>query len=245
MGVLAGLRVVVTRAAHQAEELAQPLREQGAEVLLLPVIAIAEPADREPLRRAAARCNSYDWIVFTSANAVSRFAAELNSGCTVRVATVGRATRAAAVKSGFSVSLTPDDFVAEALGEAFSGEDLVGKRVLIPGAAVIRDVLPASLSKMGALVEVIEAYRNVMPDGSAENAVRIFGERLPDWVTFASPSAVGNTVSLVGVDRLRRVKTASIGPVTSEMVRKSGLAVTVEAREHSARGLVEAMTGAL
>ena len=245
MGVLAGLRVVVTRTAHQAEELAQPLRELGAEVLLLPVISVADPADREPLRRAAARCNSYDWIIFTSANAVSRFAAELSVACTARVATVGRATRAVAVKSGFSVSLTPDDYVAESLVEAFAGEELAGQRILLPGAAVTRDVLPAALSKMGAQVEVVEAYRNVMPDGAGKNAVRIFGERLPDWVTFASPSAVENTVSVAGAERLKRVKIASIGPVTSEAVRKFGLIVTVEAREHSVSGLVGAMAGAL
>ena len=241
MGMLAGLRVVVTRAAHQAEELAEPLRELGAEVLLLPVIAIAEPVDCEPLRRAAARCNSYDWIIFTSTNAVSRFAAELSSACTARVATVGRATRAAAVKSGFSVSLTPDDFVAEAVVKAFGGENLVGKRILLASAAVTRDVLPAALRKMGALVEVVKAYRNVMPDGGAENAARIFGERLPDWVTFASPSAVENTASLVGLETLKRLKIASIGPVTSEAVRKFGLEVAVEAREHSVSGLVKAL----
>ncbi len=245
MCVLAGLRVVVTRAAHQAEELAQPLRKLGAEVLLLPMIAVAEPVDREPLRRAAVRCNSYDWIIFTSANAVSRFAAELSSGCSARVATVGRATRAAAVKSGFSVSLTPDDYVAEALVEAFGGEDLVGKRILLPSAAVTRDVLPAALAQRGAQVEVVEAYRNVLPSGARERAAFIFGERRPDWVTFASPSAVENTVSLVGLDRLNGVKIASIGPVTSEAVRKFGLVVTVEAREHSVSGLAGAMAGAL
>ncbi len=74
-----GLRIVVTRAAHQAEELAAPLRDLGAEVLLVPMIGIAPPVDETALRHAAAHAASYDWIVFTSVNAVSAFSAALGS----------------------------------------------------------------------------------------------------------------------------------------------------------------------
>ena len=235
------VRVVVTRAAHQAEELAQPLRELGAEVLLLPVIGIAEPLNPEPLRRAAAQCNSYDWIIFTSANAVSRFAGAGRLPCTARVSTLGAGTRAAAERSGLSVSLMPDEYVAESLVAVFAGENLAGKKILIPSASVTRDVAPDALRAMGAMVDVVEAYRNVMTSGAAANATQVFREPLPDWVVFASPSAVKNTVSLAGAEKLSRMKIASIGPVTSEAVRKSGLLVEAEAREHSVGGLIEAL----
>src|SRR5437764_1064936 len=127
MRSLQGVRVVITRAAHQAEELAAPLRALGAEIIILPVIGIAPPLNPEPLQNAAARSNEYDWIIFTSANAVHVFAAQLPVSPQIwkpRIATVGAATREAAEERGFRVDLTPSKYVAESLLEALSGEDL-------------------------------------------------------------------------------------------------------------------------
>ncbi|MGH9695089.1 MAG: uroporphyrinogen-III synthase, partial [Bryobacteraceae bacterium] len=139
MKKLDGLRIVVTRAAHQAEELAGPLRERGAQVLLLPAIAIAPPVDPHALEQAAAHADEFDWIIFTSANAIAAFVAALGHApgdFRARVATVGSATRAAAESAGFTVSLMPEKYVAEALVESFGSQDLAGQRVLIPSAAV-------------------------------------------------------------------------------------------------------------
>ncbi len=242
---LEGVRIVVTRAAHQAEELARPLRELGAEVILLPVIGIEPPADPAPLRRAAAHAGDYDWIVFTSVNAVRAFFAELPERARharARLATVGAATRRAAEERGFTVSLTPAEYVADSLVESFREEDLKGARILIPSAAVTRDIVATELRKRGAHVDFVEAYRNVLPVEAAERAATVFRDRYPDWVIFASTSAVENLVSLVGVEVLRGVKIASIGPITSESVRKNGLAVAAEACPHSVEGLVNVLT---
>ena len=244
MRTLQGLKIVVTRAAHQAEELAGPLRELGAEVTLLPVIGIAAPADPAPLREAAAQCDEYDWIVFTSANAVASFAGELpvpRGECAARVAAVGAATREAAEHDGFSVSVTPEKYVAECLVEALGSNDLAGKRILIPSAAVTRDVVPQALRKLGAKVDVVEAYRNEMPGGAGERVAQVFQEPYPDWVTFASSSSVDNLEKLAGRDALQRVKIATIGPVTSQTVQKHGLSVVAEAKTHTMEGLVEAI----
>ncbi len=241
---LSGMRIVVTRATHQAEELANPLRELGAEVILAPVIGITAPADAAPLREAAAQCDEYDWIIFTSANAVTAFAAELpqpRSSCGARVAAIGTATREAAEKNGFLVAVVPAEYVAESLVEALGKEDLSGKRILIPSAAVTRDVAPQALVKLGARVQVVEAYRNVIPSGAAEKMAEVFREPYPNWVTFASSSAAENTWKLAGEDALRRVKIATIGPITSATVRRFELMVAAEARVHSAAGLVEAI----
>ncbi len=238
---LAGIRVVVTRAAHQAEELARPLRDQGAHVILLPTIAIAPAADLEKLRRAARNCNQYDWLIFTSANAVDAFTAELpfaGLDCKPLVATVGASTRAAAERAGFRVSITPEKYIAESLAEAFVSQDLQAKRVLLPSAAVTRDVIATEFAKRGAQVDVVEAYRNVIPAETKEQAPRVFNELQPDWVTFGSSSAVDHLVSLIGTEPLSRVKIATIGPVTSETIRKHGLMVNAEARMHSIPGLV-------
>jgi len=241
---LQGLRIVVTRAAHQAEELAAPLRALGADVILLPVIAIAPPLNSEPLREAAMRFNEYDWIIFTSANAVGAFAdqlAEIRPMWKARIATVGTATRHAAERRGFPVDITPVEYVAEALIEALSGEDLNHRRVLIPSAAVTRDVVPGELRKRGAQVDVVEAYRNVIPPEAAEQAGVVFQEPYPYWVLFASSSAVDNLVKLISVDRLGHTRIASIGPITSKTVGKHGLSVAAEAEPHTAQGLVNAI----
>ncbi len=235
----------MTRAAHQAEELAGPLRELGAEVILLPVIGIAPPSDPERLRRAAADSARYDWIVFTSANGVEAFARELSgnpSELSARVAAVGAATRAAAERNGFRVSVTPERYVAESLVEALGSEDLNGLRILIPSAAVTRDAIAPELRKRGAQVDIVEAYRNVLPADAEALAREIFQEPYPDWVLFASSSAVDNLVKLVGVEALRHTKIASIGPVTSDTIRKHGLEPSAEADPHTVQGLVSAVS---
>lgn len=242
MPSLDGLRIVVTRAAHQAEELASPLRKLGAEVILLPVIGIAPPADPEPLRHAAQISNDYDWLIFTSANAIAAFAAELPvapSESRARVATVGAATREAAEQLGFLVSITPEKYVAESLVASFASEQLHGRRILIPSAAVTRDVVATELRKRGAHVDVVEAYRNVIPAGAAERARQVFRAPYPDWVIFASSSAVEGLVKLVGASALSSVRIASIGPITSQTVRTHGLTVAAEARAQNVAGLVE------
>lgn len=234
----------MTRAAHQAEELAAPFRTLGADVILLPVIGIAPAADLEKLRRATRGCNDYDWIIFTSANAIAAFLAELPFGardCKPRFATVGAATRQAAEQHGFKVSVTPDKYVAESLVLAFAGQNLKGLRILIPSAAVTRDVVATELRKRGAHVDVVEAYRNVIPVEAEARARTVFREPYPDWVTFASSSAVENLMKLVGHDALSRVKIATIGPVTSQTVRSYALTVTAQARVYNITGLVEAV----
>lgn len=247
MRTLQGLRVIVTRAAHQGEELAASLRVLGAEVILLPLIGIAPPLNPEPLRQAAVRSNEYDWIIFTSANAVDAFAAQLPEPPPIwkaRIATVGAATRHAAEERGFRVYLTPTAYVAESLIEALSGEDLNHRRVLIPSAAVTRDLVPGELRKRGARVDVVEAYRNVIPPEAADKAAAVFQHPYPDWVLFASSSAVDNLVHLITVDQLRNTRIAAIGPITSETVRKHGLSVAAEAEVYTAQGLVEALSQA-
>ncbi len=245
MSKLTGQRVVVTRTARQADQLAGPLRQLGADVILLPTIAIAPPFNAEPLRQAAARFNDYDWIIFTSANAVEAFVAELpkSPGAgNARIATVGTATRETAEQHGFTVGITPHKYVAESLVDAFRSEELHGRRLLIPSAAITRDVVATELRKRGADVTVVEAYRNVVPMEAARDAPLIFREPYPDWVTFTSSSAFDNLFRIVGAEPLNKVKIATIGLITSESVQRQGLRVTVEAAMHSVEGIVVALS---
>jgi uroporphyrinogen-III synthase len=143
------------------------------------------------------------------------------------------------------VNVTPETYVAESLVEALGAQELAGCRVLIPSAAVTRDVVRDELARRGALVDVVEAYRNVMPPEAAPLAAQIFAEPYPDWVTFASSSAVDNLLSLVTPDSLRHAKLASIGPITSATLRKHALAVSAEAAQHTIPGLVQAIEDSL
>jgi uroporphyrinogen-III synthase len=248
MRTLVGKRIVVTRAVHQAEELAAPLRELGADVISLPTIAILPPRDTRPLEIAASRIDQYDWIVFSSTNAVSALASYLGEQALpskTSVATVGTATREAAESLGWRVDLVPDEFVAESLVLAMARESLRGKRILIPSAAVTREVVPRALREAGAVVDVVEAYRNDVPAGLESKARQIFATpQKPDWLTVTSSSAVENLVKSIGTEPLNGVRIASIGPITSGIIRKQGLAVHVEPAEHTIPALVEAIVNA-
>jgi uroporphyrinogen-III synthase len=241
MPSLAGQRIVVTRAPHQAEELARPLRALGADVLLLPLLGIADPLDPSDLIAGATNCNSYDWIIFSSANAVIAFAKHVQGRCEAQVAVVGEATREEAESRGFQVAVTPEKYVAESLLEAMGKEDLAQRRILIPSAAVTRDVIPEALRQLGAVVEVVEAYRTILPAEANELVPRIFRSPLPDWITFASPSAVNHAVELVGTESLRNIAIGSIGPITTSALERHGLCPRAEADPHTIDGLVAAI----
>jgi uroporphyrinogen-III synthase len=210
----------------------------GAEVILLPMIGIAPPEDPAPLAEAIQNINRYDWIVFTSANAVRALG---NQNCRARVATVGAATRDFAERNGWTVNFTPSTYVAEALVEAFGTVELQGKRVLVPSAAVTRDIVREELTRRGAIVDVVEAYRNIIPAEAADKARSIFQPPFPAWITFASSSAVDNLVNLIPIETLRQSKMASIGPVTTKTIRDRGLTLGAEARPHNIPGLVDAI----
>jgi uroporphyrinogen-III synthase len=136
----------------------------------------------------------------------------------------------------------PQQYVAESVVEAFRSERLQGKRVLLPRAAVARDLIPTELEKLGAHIDVVEAYRNVIPEDAAARAHEIFSAaRKPEWITFTSSSTVSNCVAIAGREALEGIRIASIGPVTSATVRESGLEVDVEANDFTVDGLVQAI----
>jgi len=113
---------------------------------------------------------------------------------------------------------------------------------LLPRAAVARDVIPIELRKLGATVDVVEAYRNIVPENAAQLVGEIFDAAdRPDWVTFTSSSTVNNLVTLAGREALEGVGIASIGPVTSETARSHGLRVSAEAKQFTIDGLVNAI----
>ncbi len=246
---LSGLRIVVTRDRSQAVELAEPLEALGAEALLLPVIEIREAADPAPLDRALARLDSYDWLIFTSVNGVRFFIDRLDRSpfdlrsLSGKICAIGPATRAAVEALHLKVDRIPEEYVAESLVQAFARDDLRGRLILIPRAAVARDLAPVELARRGAIVDVVEAYRTMIPENAAERTREIFA-RKPDWITFTSSSTVSNFIAVAGTEALAGMKIASIGPITSATIREHGLLVDAEANPHTIPDLVRAIVEA-
>lgn len=232
--------VVVTRPAHQSDVLTGALEARGARVVAVPTITIAPPRDKGALMRAAAkRLASFDWVVFTSENAVERFVSEIrdpSSFAAVRVAAIGEGTAHALAARGIRVDLVPERFVAESLVEAFPAPEGEGT-VLLPRAAVARDVLSDGLRALGWDVEIVAAYETRPARLDSDLIDRV---RRSDAITFTSSSTVSGFLSNAGTADLPGV-VASIGPVTSATARAAGIDVTVEATVHSSPGLAEAL----
>jgi uroporphyrinogen III methyltransferase/synthase len=245
---LFGKQILVTRASDQAGDFSARLRSLGADAIELPVISIEAPEDPAPLDRAILHLALYDWLIFTSVNGVKFFMDRLDRSdqdlrsLKARICAIGPATRQAIENLHLKVDLMPQQYVAESVVEAFRSERLQGKRVLLPRAAVARDLIPTELEKLGAHIDVVEAYRNVIPEDAAARAHEIFSAaRKPEWITFTSSSTVSNCVAIAGREALEGIRIASIGPVTSATVRESGLEVDVEANDFTVDGLVQAI----
>jgi len=243
---LFGQRIVVTRDRNQASDLADPLEALGAEAVLLPCIEIREPSNPKPLDDAIARLESYDWLIFTSANGVRYFTAALDRSpydlrmLKSRICAIGPATKAAVEALHLKVDLMPKEYVAESLVDAFAQESLQFRRILLPRAAVARDLVPRELARRGATVDVVEAYQTLAPAGLAERA-RAMLDRKPHWITFSSSSTVTNFIAAAGREALAQIKIASIGPITSATLRAHNLEPTVEADPHTISALVDAI----
>ena len=225
---LFGRRIQVT-----GGRIAERLRALGAEVVETPAIRL-EDGDAGALRAAAAAVASYDWVLFTSVNAVERFLPHLRDvrALTARVAAIGPGTADALRAWHVEADLVPGEAVAESLLDALPAEP---HRALLPRAAVARDVLPDGLRARGWTVDVVEAYRTVPCAPDAVDA---------DAITFLSSSAVDAYVDANGTNRLPAV-VACIGPVTAATARDRGVRVDVEAAQHSIDGLIDGLVARL
>jgi uroporphyrinogen III methyltransferase / synthase len=236
MGALEGQRVVVTRAAGQAEDFSAKLRAEGAQVLDYPVIVIGPPESWAPVDAAIASLSVYQWIVFTSANAARIFWERAGAAATnARICAIGPATARAIAAAGRTVTLTAGDFIGEGALAALRQHDLNGQHILLPRAAVARDTLPTGLRAAGAQVDIVDVYRNTLPPAAPPFPPAV------DWVTFTSASTVKNLLVLAGREVLNGVKIASIGPETSRVLRMHEINITVEASPSTTGGLLDAM----
>jgi uroporphyrinogen-III synthase len=247
---LAGRRILVTRAAQQAGKLSNGLSDLGAIPVEVPVLEIGPPASPEALDRVLRQISQYDWVIFTSANTVGALKAHGEQiGVAAReagakVAAVGAATAEAARAAGWAVNLIPESYVAEGLVASFRNESMNGKRILLARAEVARDVIPDALRQAGAMVDVVDAYRNVIPESAPGQLRRALAMGL-DAATFTSSSSVTHLADVarranVGFP-FAGVPAVSIGRVTSGTLRAAGWEPAAEADPHDIPGLIAAV----
>jgi len=247
---LAGVRVLVGRARHQAGALSGELQKLGATVLEIPFIEIRKPRSFKPLDSALRNLDGYDWLILTSANGVEAMWERLaklrlkQNFKDLNVAAIGPATKRAIEQHGIHVDVVPKEYVAESVVRSLQRR-VRGKRVLLVRAKVARDVIPTELRKAGAHVDVVEAYETVVPQSSRTRLQSALKNprRRPHVVTFTSSSTARNFVTLLGARKanFNDVKLASIGPVTSSTLRELGLRADIAARKFTIPGLVEAI----
>jgi uroporphyrinogen III methyltransferase/synthase len=249
---LAGKRIVITRARSQASRLARSIEELGGEVIEFPTIDIQPPESYAALDDAITRIDSYDWLIFTSVNGVEQFLSRLQkSGKSltelkdVNIAAIGPETATRLAAAGCQGCIVPKRYQAEGILETLNPAVMRGKRVLIARAAKARELLPETLRQWGATVDVIAAYRTVIPatDGSAlENLLQAHGV---DMITFTSSSTVANFVQLFPRQSLASlldgVAVACIGPITRKTVEEMGGHTDVVSKEFTIPGLVRAI----
>jgi uroporphyrinogen-III synthase len=252
-------RVLVTRSSRQSSELATQLSALGLEPVLVPAIELAPPSSFDALDTALARVAAFDWLIFTSANAVDAFQRRLESlafdaaAATVRIAAIGPSTARALESAGLAAELIPPQAVAESLTEALLPHvlrpDGSPTRFLLVRAEDARDVLPEALRATGAEVTIAPAYRTVVPTGSIE-VIREFFGGAPDIaaITFTSSSTARNLLALceaAGVSLPPSALRVSIGPITSETLRSLGCAPHAEALTASVAALAQAVREAV
>jgi uroporphyrinogen III methyltransferase/synthase len=250
---LLGRKILITRPRERASRFAALLREDGAEPVEVPTIQIVPPSSWGPLDRALMAIRRYQWLVFTSVTGVQAFFGRFDALHRLRedlaglsICAIGPATADELRRRGVEVAVMPGEYRAEAVVESLSAFPLQDTRVLIPRAAVARDVLPKALAALGAQVDVVEAYRTVVPSGElAPDICRLFEQGRVDAVTFTSSSTVTNFVTLIGegdlAQLLRDTVVACIGPITAETARSYGLTPTIIAHEYTVPGLARAI----
>ena len=251
---LLGRSVVVTRAREQASGLAAQLADLGAEVIQFPTIDIKPLEDYSSVDAAVRNLGAYDWLIFTSANGVKCFWERLEAqGLDARalyglqVAAIGPATAQAVRSHGIAPDFVPEAYIAESVAEGLIGLGMDGKKVLLPRAREAREVLPEELRKAGAQVDVLPVYETV-PAAHRDEVLQRLEAGTLDAVTFGSSSTVDNFFAQIPADTIRnqpeekRVKFASIGPVTTKTLAKYGFACDIQPEDFTIPALVKALT---
>jgi uroporphyrinogen III methyltransferase / synthase len=251
---LFGKRIVVTRAREQASRFLSALAELGAECIEFPAIEILPPGNFDGMDKAILSLGDYDWLLFTSVNGVKYFfdrlrglGRDIRSLKDIRLGAIGPKTAEMLLEKGIRPDFLPDEYRAEAMVDEFKKLGAKGLRILIPRAMEARDLLPDELRKMGGHVDVVEAYRTVMPDTGTGKVRAMLEAGEIHMVTFTSSSTVTNFIAMFKAESdqiiqwMEGVDVACIGPVTAKTAEENGLKVSIAGKEYTIEALTDAI----
>lgn len=249
---LQGKRILITRARDQAGQFSTLLKKLGAEVIEFPTIEVVPPLHWEGLDRAIVQLESYDWVIFTSANGVKFFWERLEEKgkedhfpSRLKICAIGPATAKQLDEKRIRIDYMPKEYVAEAILEGFEKMEIRGKHILLARARVARDVLPKGLRNAGAQVDVVETYRTIKPRGGAKRLRQLLSAREIDTVTFTSSSTVNHFMELLKKEDwkilLKGVAVACIGPVTASTAKAWGMSVDIQPEAYTIPSLTTAI----
>ncbi|MDQ5987876.1 MAG: uroporphyrinogen III methyltransferase / synthase [Syntrophus sp. SKADARSKE-3] len=247
---LFGKGIVITRPEAQAESLSDLLLDMGARAIHFPTIRIVAPESWTDCDNALAQLQTYQWMIFTSANGVRFFFERLQASGhdirdlkDIRFCTIGPATAEAIKKMGLRVDLIPREYISEGIVQAFENVNLQGAKVLLPRAEQARDVIPEGLTRLGAQVDVVTVYRTINSGREKKELEPLLNSGEVDVITFTSPSTVANFMEIMGKDFVlpQTVKIAVIGPVTAAAAEKAGMPIHILQETYTIPGLVAAM----
>lgn len=248
---LFGRRFLITRPRAQAESLVRLLQAQGAETICIPTIEIAPPENWQACDDTLTRLSEYSGLILTSANGVDTFfdrittlGLDLRALAGVEIIAVGPKTAKAIEKRGLKPDFIPNDYRAEGVVEALLAQGVSGKSYLYPRTEIARSLIPDSLTEAGARVDAPIFYRTVKPEGKEDMIRHLLEVGELDAICFSSSSTFDNLLAMFG-EELQQLKkeTAffSIGPLTSDSIRKHGFEVALEPENSTLDDLVAAM----
>ena len=256
-------RILITRPRAQADDFAEKLRAAGFEPIFFPVIEIQPIENNVALERALSRLECYDWLVFTSVNAVDVVFSHLkiapetqrpgedifspkrrDAEASPRIAAIGPKTAEALQARGVNPDFVPDEYVAESILPGLG--DLHGRWVLLPRAEIARKALPEAICVAGGIPHEIAVYKTlpVQPSSQGLDALKSG----VDVITLTSPSTVQNFTAIArqhGLDPLSLPGNplfACIGPITEQAARQEGLVNLVVAKEYTTDGLMDVIS---
>jgi len=237
-----GKTIAITRAAKQSKQFGEILTEKGARVLYIPTIEITAIEPNRKLQKAINNISDYYVIIFTSVNSVSIFFNNLMEAGKdtralrdIKIIPIGQATATLLEMRGITADFIPRSYTSEGIVEIIKKLKIKGNRFLLPGAEGGRDILAEFIKNHGGICDVIPIYKTTLPKKRA-----VLNEK-PDVITFTSSSTVDNFVAIYGNKILKKTFIASIGPITSETLRRHDIPIHIEATQYDIPGLIEAM----
>lgn len=248
---LFGRRIIVTRPKGQSREFSETLQLYGAEVIEFPTIEIVPPKSWRDMDRAISDIEGYDWIIFTSMNGVRPFFERLKVNKKdirdmkgIKICAIGPKTAKEIERYGLNLYVIPDEYRAESIINAIGKNDIKGKKVLIPRAEIAREVLPDELRRIGAEVDVVPAYRTIMPEADLYWIRKYFMEKKVSAITFTSSSTVKNFLEMFGKEAkalLDGVVVACIGPITRKTAEELDIKTDIMPGEYITSAMVDAL----